>query len=319
MTTDTFLHMTTKGLNQKKAKEYWSDHVGNACYNVKLNFNDDEIFEADVDCKVFSFGTLTHFRLNGSHEAERTPYYISRDNSEAFCVALVLDGNAEVSCGSRDLMWKGEGVYCGGNSIPYHFAADRSLNFTAIYFDISYMRSIIPNPEILHLKEMSSGTGWGRALAAVMREITPRTIDHLALPPGAVADHVLGLLALSIGPEIDHLTSSQRSLRERLRQNMRDRLFDPSLNPTSFAAEHGISVRTLHAVFTVSGNSFMRELLGMRLFQARSLLEDRRYNAKTIAEIALLVGFVNADHFTARFRKAFGVPPTEWRRRSGKK
>lgn len=316
MTADNFRKLTTKGLNQNKAKEYWADHVGSACYNVQINYKNDDLFEAEVDYKGFNFGTLTHFRLNGSHEVDRTPYYISRDSSESICIAMTLDGNAEVSCGGRDLTWKGGGIYCGGNSIPYHFVTDRELVFTAIYFDISYMKSIIPNPEILHLKEMPTATGWGGALASMMREITPRTIDHLALPPSAVADHVLGLLALSIGPEIDHLTSSQRSLRERLRQDMRDRLFDPSLNPTSFAAEHGISVRTLHAVFTVSGNSFMRELLGMRLARARSFLEDRRYDAKTVAEIALLVGFVNADHFTARFRKAFGMPPTEWRKRS---
>jgi len=315
MTADSYLNLTTRGLTQNKAKEYWSDHVGDACYNVKIDFKNDELFEADVDCKPSNFGTLTHFRLSGTHEVDRTPYHISKDNSESICIALVLDGNAEISCGARGLTWNQGSVYCGLNSIPYHLITDRQLIFTAIYFDTSYMKSIIPNPELLHLREMPTATGWGGALASMMREITPRTIDHLALPPSAVADHVLGLLALSIGPEIDHLTSSQRSLRERLRQDMRDRLFDPSLNPTSFAAEHGISVRTLHAVFTVSGNSFMRELLGMRLERARSFLENRRYDTKTIAEIALLVGFVNADHFTARFRKAFGMPPTEWRKR----
>jgi AraC-like DNA-binding protein len=49
------------------------------------------------------------------------------------------------------------------------------------------------------------------------------------------------------------------------------------------------------------------------------MLEDIRFNACTIAEIAQMSGFSNADHFSVRFRKSFGVPPTayRWQRQNG--
>lgn len=307
--------ITTDGLTPSQAKEYWADHVGVACHSVQFDFQPGERFEGSVEYEKLGFGKLTHFRLNGGHETFRTPKDISKDKEESLYLALVRDGSGSISSRGRDVSWETGHVYCGGISDPYQFMADRYLEFSIIFFDMAYIRSAISCPEDIFLRELTTASGWGKALTAVMQEITPRTVNHLALPPSAVADHIVGLLALSAGPDPDPLRSNRRSFLERLRRELWEQLFDPTLSPTRFAAEQGISVRTLHATFAAAGSSFMKELIVMRLSRARSLLEDRRFDSKTIGEIASLVGFMDAAHFTARFRKAFGIPPMAWRLR----
>jgi len=108
----------------------------------------------------------------------------------------------------------------------------------------------------------------------------------------------------------------QQALLERLRRDMRQRLFDASINPTFFSVEHGISARTLHAALAASGTSFMSELTGMGLDCACTLFNDKSFGSKTIEEIAALVGLANPDHFSTRFRKSFGLSPHGWRNRN---
>jgi len=51
----------------------------------------------------------------------------------------------------------------------------------------------------------------------------------------------------------------------------------------------------------------------MRLESAQRLLSDKRYDALSVSEVAARCGFLEPSHFARRFRKAFGLGPTEFR------
>lgn len=81
----------------------------------------------------------------------------------------------------------------------------------------------------------------------------------------------------------------------------------------SLAAKAGMSPRTFARRFQEQvGTSPLHWLVIARLDRARELLEDR---GRTIEEIAFLSGFGSAITFRARFRRAIGITPTEYRRR----
>jgi AraC-like DNA-binding protein len=66
-------------------------------------------------------------------------------------------------------------------------------------------------------------------------------------------------------------------------------------------------------LFAAAGTTFSNELYGFRLQRAERLLQDRRFDGVGIAEIAWNCGFSEPSHFSRRFRKCFGVPPTAYR------
>ncbi|WP_145752705.1 helix-turn-helix domain-containing protein [Nitrospirillum amazonense] len=312
------IRFSTEGMGQREAKEYWADHVGDACHGVRCDFRNVEHFSASTEYADFDFGKITQFWVSDI-QAQRLPFHISRDGLELLCVSLIKQGNGRISDNSNELFWRPGDVYCGPVSNPFQVEMKGPVEFVTLYFEKSWIRSIGSVPTGLFFKEISAMSGWGKAVSQMMLEISPKSIGDLALPAADIAENIAGLLALCAGPDTAPLRASGRSLLDRLRADMRDRLSSPSLSPIGFAAEHGISVRTLHSLFSAAGTSFMAELWTMRLEQSRSLLTNRRLDKKSISEIAAMVGFSNADHFTARFRKAHGVSPKKYRQGSNEK
>lgn len=316
---NSFVSVSTDAVNQAEVIEYWSDQVKEIYGGIASDFRfTSNRFDASFERANFGGGKIAVFQA-GPHEGDRLERHIAKDGVNLFYVALIRKGIGSFSYKNKEIYWQEGDVFSGTIGDPFHFQLGSDVEFTQIFFDIAWVRSFLPVPEDLLVCELSRTSGWGKALAAIMRELAPRTVNRLILPSSVIAEQIGGLLALSLGPDVECLRSSRGSLLRRLRGAMQDRLFDASLGPAQFAREHGISVRTLHNLFSAVGTSFMAELISMRLDRAKSLLEDRRFDGKTIIEIALLVGFINADHFSARFRKAFGVSPTAYRARRQEK
>jgi AraC-like DNA-binding protein len=130
-----------------------------------------------------------------------------------------------------------------------------------------------------------------------------------------VADQLAGLVALAAGPQVRAIGPTDRRFRE-LQGRLRERCIDATLTPAALAADQGISLRYLHHLFARAGTTFGAELMRLRLDAARRLLEDARWQALGIAEVAARCGFADPSHFARRFRRAHGLGPQDYRRRA---
>lgn len=89
-----------------------------------------------------------------------------------------------------------------------------------------------------------------------------------------------------------------------------------SANPSGVTAADGaralaISERTLQRRLQEAGTTFQREQLAARLERSRKRMLD---TDDSLTAIALDVGFATLQHFSAAFREATGISPSEWRR-----
>jgi len=85
--------------------------------------------------------------------------------------------------------------------------------------------------------------------------------------------------------------------------------FCSEISVASLASDAGMSVPSYHTHFkALTGSSPMQYVKAMRLHRARSLMarQDR-----TIAEVALSVGYVSPAQFSRDFRRLFGRTATE--------
>lgn len=94
---------------------------------------------------------------------------------------------------------------------------------------------------------------------------------------------------------------------------MQERMSDPHFNPGTLAREEKISLRTLHSVFAGYQTSFAKELLAMRMRQARNILDKRVFDKKSISELSALIGYSSSNLFIRHFRKIYGLPPKAYR------
>jgi AraC-like DNA-binding protein len=105
-------------------------------------------------------------------------------------------------------------------------------------------------------------------------------------------------------------------LLRRIHAYIEQHLADPGLGPDRIAAAHYISVRYLHKLFQRRGATVSRFVQQRRLERCRRDLGDPALAGHTIESICSAWGMTNPDHFSRKFRAAYGCPPREWRARA---
>jgi AraC-like DNA-binding protein len=104
------------------------------------------------------------------------------------------------------------------------------------------------------------------------------------------------------------------TLLTRIRTYVRRHLTDPDLRPATIAVAHNISLRHLYKICAQADFSLEQWIIGERLQGAREELLQPQNRARTIAMVAHHWGFTDPTHFTRRFRSAYGLTPSEFRR-----
>jgi AraC family transcriptional regulator, positive regulator of tynA and feaB len=139
-----------------------------------------------------------------------------------------------------------------------------------------------------------------------------------------VGNHVLDLIAVSLAKTMEadrpRVSSAKALVLLNVRSVIEVRLGDPSLDAQAVADAAGVSVRYANAVLADHDTSIMRLIQARRLARCRYALEDPNQAHRTVSEIAYGWGFSDMTHFGRRFKKAYGILPSEYQiiaRRAG--
>lgn len=206
---------------------------------------------------------------------------------------------------------------------------DPLLSYSGRFSDQSHLL-VIKLPR----RELEARVGKSRQMVA--RHITPQdsltrlASSHLALLPAQAepVDRPIGdflkvqtfdLIALalttSMRDRLPRISSARAVVSMSVRIAIESRLTNPRLDVRTVAAAAGVSARYANAVLAKEGTSIARLILERRLARCRSAIEDTQQASRTLSEIAYGWGFSNMTHFGRSFRNAYGVLPSEFRRR----
>lgn len=137
----------------------------------------------------------------------------------------------------------------------------------------------------------------GGASAAMLSEVIP---DVLAA-------------AIAADGSSRRLSTARASVLAALRAAVDTRLSNPGLTGSRVAAAAGVSLRYANAVLAAEGTSLARLIQRRRLERCRRALEDPQ-DRRSLGEIAFGWGFVDLSHFGRRFKAAYGVTPSSYRK-----
>jgi AraC-like DNA-binding protein len=131
-----------------------------------------------------------------------------------------------------------------------------------------------------------------------------------------VESHALDLIGVSLARTMEGTSPRVSSAKALVLSNVRSvieaRLKDPALDAQAVADAVGVSVRYVNAVLTDHDTSIMRLIQARRLARCRYALEDPNQAHRSISEIAYGWGFSDMTHFGRRFKKAYGILPSEY-------
>jgi AraC-like DNA-binding protein len=129
---------------------------------------------------------------------------------------------------------------------------------------------------------------------------------------GAATTHLVRALIVSASEDDRDASSAiAAALFPRILAYVRQHLTDRDLTPANIAKAHSISLRYLYKLCGASDVRLVDWIIHERLEGAREDLSRVKSSQQSIAMIAHKWGFKDAGHFSARFRRAYGISPRE--------
>ena len=300
---------STEEVEQRRALAYWVDTVCDRFLELDIDTPLRERFRARLVQADLGVATANFLEAE-RQRVHRTRAKIAHSRYPVFFLLQLRAGQMRLQQMGREAdIRRGECVVIDGTE-PYEIDCPVPTSALALRLPEEWLKGWLPCPERLAAVRFAGG-GWSSALGAALGSLDADSCNRLALPGSAVADQIAALLVLAAGP--DSPAASRPSLYEDLVVTLRDRLHEPDLTPLAVAADHRISIRTLHYAFARAGSTFVEQLTWLRLERARTILSDVRLAGLSVGEVAARCGFTDQSHFARRFRQQFGHAPLQFR------
>jgi AraC-like DNA-binding protein len=160
--------------------------------------------------------------------------------------------------------------------------------------------------------ESALATCFGAMLRATLGRHVELSVGESAILQTSLIDAIVYLAAQCREP--DPSTRYQDKLRE-VKSLALQGLSIPEMTPERLAQEAGVSLRTLHRLFSQSGTTVSVWLREARLERCWRDLRDPERRSSTVAAVAFGWGFGDLRTFNRAFTARYGMTPSEARRR----
>jgi AraC-like DNA-binding protein len=252
------------------------------------------------------------------HSVHRTPGLIRRGSAELYRVVLAMSGNPRLEQDGRAAQLRPGEFAIYDFARPYELAYDSAVQLAVFGFP----RDLLALPpdsagQVTAVPIAADGTG---ALAShVLRRValdleTYRPASAARLAP-VLMDLVTTAVAERAGQaELLPAESRERTLLLRIHAFIEQHLGEADLSPGIVAAAHHVSVRYLHRLFEAQDTTVAAWIRRRRLERCRRDLADPAFGAVPVSAVAARWGIADPAHFSRLFRRAYGLPPAEYRR-----
>lgn len=308
---------STTEVHPRDRFDYWHDV---ACKNIVDHDSVPECrqtFQAELQSELLADIGLILFKTSPM-TVSHTARHIAHANANELLVCRQIAGGLALEQDSRDVVLEPGDITLIDPRLPY-----------AAKFPVGSTMLVLKVPR----RVLEARVGITREMTA--RSFKPSDAENnltsalLAMLPTyagrlgraaeeIVKEQVLDLVAVSLGKLTEgqwpRVSSARSLVRMKVRAAIEAQLTDPALDARTVAAAAGVSVRYANAVLAEESTSIARLIQARRLARCRRALEDPLQTHRTVSEIAYGWGFSDMTHFGRRFRAAYGMLPSDYRR-----
>jgi AraC-like DNA-binding protein len=252
------------------------------------------------------------------HSVHRTPGLIRRGSAELYRVVLAMSGNPRLEQDGRAAQLRPGEFAIYDFARPYELAYDSAVQLAVFGFP----RDLLALPpdsagQVTAVPIAADGTG---ALAShVLRRVALDLETYRPASAARLCTVMMDLLTTAVAERADQTASLQIELRERtflvrIHAFIEQHLGEADLSPGVVAAAHHVSVRYLHRLFEGQETTVAAWIRRRRLERCRRDLADPALGAVPVSTVAARWGLPDPAHFSRVFRRAYGLPPAEYRR-----
>ncbi len=309
--------MTTAGLPEARRFFRWREFICDHFTQFECSRTSDRVFDGEILSTRINNVTFSLAR-GREHQSDRSPSLVRRSGHEFVFLSQQLKGTSFVSQDCRKSILRPGDLTCFDSTRPAVGHQNSDYEQLLIHVPRDQWVRRFGQTEQITARVVRAGTQMGNLVANVLREIV--TVVDTVAPATAyrLLDVALSLITAAFGelvsqPDIRQ-SDSRMALLYRAKMFIEENLHDPDLNPKKVAASLRICERYLQELFHDEDMSVGKWIWEMRLEKCRRDLSDPMLSGKSVSEIAFNCGFSNFSHFSRRFKAAFSMTASEFRR-----
>jgi len=309
--------VTTAGIADAKRFEYWRESLCDTFIHLDFMPTSDRPFYGELVTSRLKEITFTHVR-SGEYKVVRTPQQIRRSREAAVFINFQLSGNLLVSQDGRELKLEPGDLTCCDSTRPYStvLAGDFEEIVVHVPRDL-WIRNMGPT-ENLTARAVRGTTQVGTLAGNFLRQVSAVIDSADPITAHRLSEVSLALIATAFGEMVSRQETCQSSgriaLLYRAKMLIEENLHDSDLNPEKIARALKISERYLQRLFQEENSTVCNWVWERRLEKCRRELSDRLLAGKNVSQIAFDCGFSNFSHFSRRFKRAYGISASDFRR-----
>jgi AraC-like DNA-binding protein len=312
------LVLNTDDLAVGDRTEAYQSAVSANCTTSMVSFEASDRFRAELH--VFDLGPAKVFNIDASgNTLRRTPRMARQMNECSIVLALPMRSTNQLAWEREEAAFGPSDMILVDVSAPYVYGWRGDGASYAFHVDIEQLG--------LPMDTIRAATTSLRSsplyplvrdhIARVTRDAPQIADSAAATQVGLASIALMHALIVSAADDSAWLRDAMHiSLAVRVQTYVRHHARDHDISPAKIAAENGLSVRALYALYETLGMSLEQSLIQHRLEGARDDLASPHHRHRSIAAIARQWAFNNPSFFSTRFREEFGLTPREWRIRA---
>lgn len=293
--------------------EAWQWNAKQICGDCSIRLPKSS-FHGTIDIRDVGGLRLTRFSSSSLSFFKRPSDSSTSDNR--FCIVITQFAGARLyqQNGASVLLHPGDSTLIDSAS-PW--ASSCSTDCSRLYLRVPRwsMEDHLRRTELPVAQRINGDTRDGAALCRLAQSLYHEAGRMTEEEGAAALEAYFEVLAACHGSQ-PHPGSRAVELRRQIQRYIETHLSESSLGPAEIAFSLGISVRHLHRLFLVTGNTVGEHIRSRRLIGCRADLANPRLRERTITEIAFFWGFSDSAHFSHAFRKQFGISPRAFRVRA---
>lgn len=314
------LVFSTESLAQAKRYAAWRDAICDVYVHVDVRAEDQSNYDGFIREVQFGAVAMTDILLS-RQQISRRRSHLSKLDKDCYYVQFIQTGNINVlQSGSTLSTNAGTGaLFCA--SEPYDLQCLGKIRSYYLEMPRAEFASRFAKDRVPVAATLSTGRGLGRIAAEFCSMLASQGSSLDASVRARLGDELMDVMALAFDSAQGQEPLSEQSVQKaRLRSVkawLEDHLCEPDLTLEAIAKSNAVSLRYLHALFSLEGTTVSNWIWNRRLERSYDmLLNSGDHDARSLTEIAYRVGFNSSSHFSTTFRRKFGVRPSDVKRRN---
>lgn len=197
---------------------------------------------------------------------------------------------------------------------PISFVAEERVSFLNVLLPEQCLQDRVPGFSGTYAV-VGTNCPAGQLMASHLRSISRAAKCHGRLDDrciaGATADIVANLVRSS---NLQARPDARRARLAEVQEFVRDNLKRSDLRPGLIAREFGMSLRSLHNLFSGQDMTIMQHVKQKRLEAAAEDLRDPALDSLSVTEIGIEWAFSDSAHFSNAFKACYGESPSNYRK-----